>query len=501
MSSLNDVDELLPELRLLGTTELLVRGRVVRQLGGRNGALLLARLALAPRQAHPREVLIDQIWPDADLEAGRNRLRNALSVLRAALHDAGCEDIVVADRDALRLSPGALVCDVQRFEEAVTRQQWLDARHTYAGELMPGHSDEWIEAERLRLAALADRIPSHLPVLTAPEQAAMALVDRASLLARRGTARFDERAVAELLRACELAPRFALPRVRLAATLHNRALRLVGAERRAELQRARQHIEEAARLEPNDPRVRAMAVMARYRHGLDFPQARDALQALVERFPEAAAPLVGLAMLHNDVGRSFESEDFQRRAHRMEPLSIYALYNIAVARLNGYRFGPALAMFDEVLELEPDHGVSQIGRFFALAGLGRLDEAAAQARQTAQTGAIGADELLFHDALCAHWRGDVARARTLYGDPATLALCEREPAYQVLRWMHLGEPDRALAVLLAMRDSGDPNLLVVFGSRNGLDTRADPRIDAVACSLSWRPLSKMLSAAAAEVSA
>lgn len=495
MTSLNDVNELLPQLRLLGTTELQVRGRVLRQLGGRGGALLLARLALAPRQAHPREALIDQIWPDADLAAGRNRLRNALSVLRSALSEAGCEQILQVDRDSVRLVPGTLVCDVQRFEEAVARQQWLEARHTYAGELMPGHFEEWVDEERQRLALLAERIPTHLPALSAEEQAAMALVDRAALFARRGAPSFEARAVELLQEASRLAPRFALPHLRLAVTCHNRAWRLVGEERRREFALARHHIQRAAELDPADPRAQAMALTARCHHDLSFTQARDALLALAARHADVATPFAGLAIIHSDVGRAAEAEAWQRRAHRMDPLGVNALYNIAAARMNGYRFADALAMFDEVLELEPGHGLSLSGRFFALAGLDRLDEAANQARSNLAAGVIGPDELLFHDALCAHWRGQSAQARALYRAPQTLALCEREPAYDVLRLVHLGCRDEALAVVQQMHAQVDPGLVVVFGSRNGLDTRRDPRVELIAQSLGWRPLAQMLAEA------
>lgn len=496
MTSLHDVDELLPQLRLLGTTELVVQGRVVRQLGGRAPALLLARLALAPRQRHTRESLIDHLWPDAPPEVGRNRLRNALSTLRSALSDVGCPGLWEADRDTVRLLPGSLVCDVQRFEEAVGRQQWLDARHVYAGELLPGHFDDWVSDERQRLADLAVRIPAHLPVLGEVEQAAMALVDRASLLARRGTPQFEARALELLEQAQSMAPRFALPRLRLAATLHNRALRLVGVERRQEMARSRSLVLDAARLDPGDARAQAMAVVARYRHGLDFFQARDALLALVERFPDADAPLVGLSMVHNDVGRGAESEAYQRRAQRLEPLSIHAVYNMAVARMNAYRFAPALVLFDEVLELEPDHGVSQIGRVYALAGLGRLDDAVAQSRRAEQTGMFSPADRAYHEALCAHWAGQPGRARALYQQPEVLALCQREPAYGVMRAWHLGQVDVAVAAIRQMVADGDPNLLVVLGSRNGLDTRRHPVVEALALGLGWRPLPEMLAAAA-----
>jgi tetratricopeptide (TPR) repeat protein len=496
MTALNDLDELLPHLRLLGTTELHVRGQVLRHFGGRSGALLLAQLALAPRKAHPRETLIDQLWPDADIDAGRNRLRNALSVLRASLAEAGCEQIVLADRDSLRLAPGALVCDVHRFEEAVQRQQWLDARHTYAGELLPGHYEEWVAEERHRLAALAERIPAQLPVLGPAEQRAMSLLDRAALLARRGAPEFEARAIELLEQAVDEAPGFALAHTRLAATLYNRALRLVGAERRAQFERARQEVSQAVQLDPSDPRARAMWLVYRYRHELDFVQTRDALLALAERFPDSPVPMNALGIVYTDVGHADEAEACQRRAHRQEPLSVIGLYNIGAARMNGYRYAAALAAFDQVLELEPGHSVSQVGRFFALAGLNLLDEAWAQAQQAVRSGAIGADELGFYAALCAHWGGRNDEARRLYAEPETAALCEREPAYAVLRDVHLGRAEEALARVRQMHADGDPSLLVVFGSRNGLDTRADPRIDAIARALGWRPVDEMLAKAA-----
>lgn len=496
MAALNELDELLPHLRLLGAAELHVRGQVLRHFGGRSGALLLAQLALAPRKVHPREALIDQLWPDADLDVGRNRLRNALSVLKASLAEAGCDQVVLADRDSLRLAPGALVCDVQHFEEAVQRHQWLDARHTYAGELLPGHYDEWVAQERQRLAALAERIPPQLPLLGPAEQQAMHLIDRAALLARRGAPGFEARAIGLLEQAVQQAPGFALAQTRLAATLYNRALRLVGDERRTQFARARQAVDQAVRLDPTDPRARAMWLVYRHRHEADFAHTRDALLALAERFPDSPVPLNALGIVYTDVGHAEEAEACLRRAQRLEPLSVTVIYNIAVARMNGYRHAAALEAFDRVLELEPDHGVSQVGRIFALGGLGRTDAAWVQARRAAATGAIGADELGFYAALCAHWAGRRGEAARHYAEPETEALCGREPAYAVLRDVHLGHADAALARVRRMCEDGDPGLLVVFGSCNGRDTRADPRLDAIACGLGWRPLDDMLRRAA-----
>lgn len=193
-------------LRLLGTITLedASRGRspVPAKLPSRAAALLLARLALAPERAHPREEIVELLWPGVDLDVGRNRLRQALSVLRSLLEppDGAGGPVLVADRLHLRLAPGALACDVAAFEAARRGGDHEAARDWYRGELMPGHYDEWVHDERLRLAALAGTLepargmpsaaatrpriaaaPSNLPLYLTPvfgqAAAASALVD------------------------------------------------------------------------------------------------------------------------------------------------------------------------------------------------------------------------------------------------------------------------------------------------------------------------------------
>lgn len=76
-------------LRLLDTVSLAdPQGRPV-PLPGRMAPLLLARLALAPRRAWPRETLVALLWPNADPAVGRNRLRQLLSALGSALASFG----------------------------------------------------------------------------------------------------------------------------------------------------------------------------------------------------------------------------------------------------------------------------------------------------------------------------------------------------------------------------------------------------------------------------
>ena len=145
-------------LRLLGAIELQAAGAdAPARLPGRPSLALLARLALWPQQLHARETLVEALWPGVALDIGRNRLRQALSALRAVLEAQGGAPMLQADRLGLRLLPGALACDVQRYEQALRRGDAATAHALYLGELMPGFQDEWLVDERHRLAGLLDR--------------------------------------------------------------------------------------------------------------------------------------------------------------------------------------------------------------------------------------------------------------------------------------------------------------------------------------------------------
>jgi predicted ATPase len=146
-------------LRLLGGFHIEQAGRVeLSRLPSRAATALLARLALQPHRQHPREELVELLWPGVALEPGRNRLRQTLSTLRALLETPEAP-LFLADRAQLSLLPGALATDVAEFEAALGRDA-PGAAALYGGELLPGHFDDWIVAERHRLAALAERLPS-----------------------------------------------------------------------------------------------------------------------------------------------------------------------------------------------------------------------------------------------------------------------------------------------------------------------------------------------------
>jgi len=147
--------ELLGGLRLSDGEQHLVR------LPSRAITSLLARLAMAPQRAHGREELIELLWPGVALEVGRNRLRQALSTLKSILEPPSrvpAQPVLQADRTQVRVIEGALDCDICEYERAVRAGHVAAARALYRGELLPGFFDEWIDDERVRLAALHDRL-------------------------------------------------------------------------------------------------------------------------------------------------------------------------------------------------------------------------------------------------------------------------------------------------------------------------------------------------------
>ena len=139
--------------------------RVVTHFETRKIAALFACLALRLHRAQPRELLAEQLWPEEDWDATRNRLRQALSSLRQTLDPGGSieNSVLLTDRSEARLDPAAVTTDVQEFEAALAAAaaapgpeevvaSLRPAIRLYQGELLPGYYEEWVLAERERLA-------------------------------------------------------------------------------------------------------------------------------------------------------------------------------------------------------------------------------------------------------------------------------------------------------------------------------------------------------------
>ena len=143
-------------VRLLGAVQADCGSHQLLRFSSRAAALLLARLALAPERSHPREALVELLWPGVALSVGRNRLRQTLSTLKTLLETADRGAVLQADRLCIHVAPGALACDVHEFEAAVRAGLHASLREL-GGEFMPGFYEDWVQEERQRLAALLDR--------------------------------------------------------------------------------------------------------------------------------------------------------------------------------------------------------------------------------------------------------------------------------------------------------------------------------------------------------
>jgi predicted ATPase/DNA-binding SARP family transcriptional activator len=152
-------------IELLGGLRAARGEQVVTRFRSQQTAALLAYLAYHPRHAHPREVLIEMLWPECEPEAGRNRLRVALSSLRRQLEPPGVPAgaVLIADRVSVRLNPEACSTDVAAFDAALKAaaraaaaseraERLREALELYQGELLPGHYEAWVFPERQRLS-------------------------------------------------------------------------------------------------------------------------------------------------------------------------------------------------------------------------------------------------------------------------------------------------------------------------------------------------------------
>jgi predicted ATPase len=149
-------------IRLLGGFDVAVDGRPVpaERWRRRSAASLVKLLALQPRGRLPREVVMDQLWPDLLVEAAAPRLHVAAHHARTALGVR--EGVVVAD-GAVALFPDVpVVVDVAEFEHAARLAQESGRDEAvaaavagYAGTLLPDDLYEpWTEEPRDRLRML-----------------------------------------------------------------------------------------------------------------------------------------------------------------------------------------------------------------------------------------------------------------------------------------------------------------------------------------------------------
>lgn len=135
--------ELLGGLRVQGDDTLLTHFET------RKTTALLALLVLNPERVHPREELAAALWPEAEWESARNRLKQALAALRKRLGP-----LFETSHFGIRLSSDQFETDVAQWETLVRAGRLREAAALWRGELLPGYYEDPILQERERLNAL-----------------------------------------------------------------------------------------------------------------------------------------------------------------------------------------------------------------------------------------------------------------------------------------------------------------------------------------------------------
>ena len=140
-------------VRLLGSLDIQLDNQPLPPLDSARAESLLAYLLLHRDAPQPRQRLAFLLWPGSGEGQAQTNLRKVLHNLRRALPDA--DRLIEIGPRTLRWRPDApLWLDVEQFERAVADGRPAEAVGLYAGDLLEGRYDDWLTAERERLAGL-----------------------------------------------------------------------------------------------------------------------------------------------------------------------------------------------------------------------------------------------------------------------------------------------------------------------------------------------------------
>jgi len=149
------------QIRLLGEFSVVVDGESVRGLNSARIQSLLIYLLLNRAIPQSRQQLAFLFWPDTSDRQAQTNLRQLLHTLRRRL-PAVADALLVDERTIRWRADASLYLDVAEFEAALARAKqttgnqrlraFEEAAAVYRGALAPDCYDEWIQAERERLA-------------------------------------------------------------------------------------------------------------------------------------------------------------------------------------------------------------------------------------------------------------------------------------------------------------------------------------------------------------
>jgi len=150
-------------IRLLGGFEVVHEDGTPVRFSTKKGCALVAFLALSRNQTAAREQLATLLWGSCSDQQARQSLRQALVLLRKDLRSP---NVLFADKDIIRLQPGAWSVDVLEFEASADSPQLDDltrAAELFRGDFLAGLAideeglDDWLQTQRNRIHAAAGR--------------------------------------------------------------------------------------------------------------------------------------------------------------------------------------------------------------------------------------------------------------------------------------------------------------------------------------------------------
>lgn len=103
--------------------------------------------------------------------------------------------------------------------------------------------------------------------------------------------------------------------------------------------------------DPSNPRVQYYLGTQAFNHG-DLPEALRAFQRAAALEPKSARPLVGLALVQNQLSRAQEAQESARQATKLDPKSAEAAFTLAYVTYNVSRTQARLE-FERVTRLAP----------------------------------------------------------------------------------------------------------------------------------------------------
>ena len=144
-----------------------IEGSAPRPWRLRKAKTIVKLLALGTGQRIHRDVLIEQLWPEADPAVGANNFHQALHAARRVV---GAENLVLQDEVVVLGGGGGVAIDVDDFEAAAavaaSTRAPEDIRHTltlWSGELLPEDLyEDWAAPHRDRLNAVRNRLVGDL---------------------------------------------------------------------------------------------------------------------------------------------------------------------------------------------------------------------------------------------------------------------------------------------------------------------------------------------------